>query len=141
MTNQAIESRSSAANAYVDEGRRRRELTGSLHAAVAGGHETAGYDGWYRASLAESLLQRALVIEHQEWRRHVEDLVRDALPETGETADWWDEVSAGAENSRFSRRRSAMRPGRRGQHSSSACRSTSARSTSSVRATAAAAWK
>jgi len=101
MTDRAIDSSGSTVSACADEGRRRRELTSSLSAAVADGEPKDGYEGWYRASLAESLLQRALIIEHQEWRRHVEDLVRDALPQTGETADWWDEAAAGAEGADY----------------------------------------
>ncbi|SMF16641.1 hypothetical protein SAMN06265365_103166 [Tistlia consotensis] len=48
------------------------------------------YDDWYLQALEDGLFRRVFVVEVREWRRHVEDLLRDQLTRNGVDSAWWD---------------------------------------------------
>lgn len=49
-------------------------------------------DDWYLLALEDGLFRRVFVIEAREWRRQVEDLLRDQLTRNGIDPAWWDEL-------------------------------------------------
>lgn len=48
------------------------------------------YDDWYLRALEDGLFRRVFVVEVREWRRQVEDLLRDQLTRNGIDSGWWD---------------------------------------------------
>ncbi|MEX2630886.1 MAG: hypothetical protein WD341_13180 [Tistlia sp.] len=52
----------------------------------------ANHDDWYLQALEDGLFRRVLVIEVREWRRQVEDMLRDQLTHNGIDSGWWDEL-------------------------------------------------
>lgn len=66
-------------------------LVGRLEGAPRLEPELYGnYDDWYLQALEDGLFRRVFVVEVREWRRHVEDLLRDQLTRNGVDSAWWD---------------------------------------------------
>lgn len=53
------------------------------------------YDAWYLGAMEDSLIRRVFIIEAQEWRRQIEDLLRDQLSRSGLDSGLWDTVKEG----------------------------------------------
>jgi hypothetical protein len=59
------------------------------------------YDDWYVQVLEDGLFRRVFVVEYQEWRHHVEDLLRDQLSRNQIDYQWWEEARETAGEERF----------------------------------------
>ncbi len=59
------------------------------------------YDAWYLSAIEDSLIRRVFLIEAQEWRRQVEDLLRDQLSRCGLDSGLWDTVKDGHDSRSF----------------------------------------
>lgn len=70
------------------------------------------YDDWYLQALEDGLFRRVFVVEVREWRRQVEDLLRDQLSRNGIDSGWWDGLREAREGgSEVARLRRALAEG------------------------------
>lgn len=97
MSKLIFESGEALPAAQIDQIRHRadyvRTLVGQLEGAPRQEPERYGsYDDWYLQALEDGLFRRVFVIEVREWRRHVEDLLRDQLARKGIDSAWWDRL-------------------------------------------------
>jgi hypothetical protein len=95
MTKLAFDSGEDLAADQIDRIRHRAaymaRLVGQLESVPRLEPERYGdLDDWYLQALLDGLFRRVFVVEAREWRRQVEDLLRDQLTRNGIDPAWWD---------------------------------------------------